>query len=163
MGTTRRKASPFSTRRKMKIRSWSKEFLNVEKFGVPKDVKEAVSRAQVNGAYYLGNYLCVVALLTLVQGFLNPILIIGLGLVGGLGFVVYTQGEKVKVGSVEVTQMQATIAIGGAVFYLTSGLVLLYSIVAGAVLALAHAAVRKPSIKSRATNKLNEAIDDLTE
>ena len=41
-------------RRKMKIRSWSKEFLNVEKFGVPKDVKEAVSRAQVNGAYYLG-------------------------------------------------------------------------------------------------------------
>ena len=58
------------------------------------------------------SYLCVVALLTLVQGFLNPILIIGLGLVGGLGFVVYTQGEKVKVGSVEVTQMQATIAIG---------------------------------------------------
>jgi hypothetical protein len=141
------------------------EFFDTNQFRGPKDVDDIQSRLKTNLSYFYGNYLLIIVFFLLVVGYIYPyFLFTNLFFLAAAIFIFqYRGGQVVRIGDgVTLTKAQQAYmwsALYMLFFIWTAGYASVYGISAGVLLAIAHAVVRKATLRESATVKIDQMAD----
>jgi len=146
-----------------KIRSWN-SFFEAKSFAIPVNVEEAMKRGQSNLEYYTMNYLILMALILGLTVIIYPMYLVSLlGIGAAGGFVFLNKNLAIQGKQLELQHKIVAIAIAALLlFFLTSSfMTFLSSTLVTLSVVLAHAILRKPSLKSKVANLVSGIKEDL--
>ncbi|WVR09595.1 hypothetical protein IAU60_006667 [Kwoniella sp. DSM 27419] len=129
------------------------EFFDHRQLSRPADMNEATTRITYNTRHFSGNYLVVIAVLSIYALLTNPLLLIAIGfLAGGFAAINRFAPEPVQVGNQVVTQKSlytALFVIGIPLLWLASPVSTFFWLVgSSAILIIGHAVLMEPGVES---------------
>ncbi|KAK4689227.1 PRA1 family protein 1, partial [Tremellales sp. Uapishka_1] len=129
------------------------DFFDHRQLSRPKDMDEATSRITYNTRHFSGNYLLVIAVLSVYALLTNPLLLIAIGfLAGGFAAINKFAPEPMQVGNHIITQKSlytALFVIGIPLLWFASPVSVFFWLVgSSSILILGHASLMEPGIES---------------
>eukprot|EP01117_Protostelium_nocturnum_P002901 TRINITY_DN13825_c0_g1_i4.p1 TRINITY_DN13825_c0_g1~~TRINITY_DN13825_c0_g1_i4.p1 ORF type:complete len:160 (-),score=57.62 TRINITY_DN13825_c0_g1_i4:237-716(-) len=147
----------------LELRPWT-SLIDAKELVPPKNAAEAQERALANLKYYKGNYAVFAAVVLALTAYFSSYFLIAVAISGGVGGALFFL-KDLKLGARKVNETEkagvtAVVALL-SLYLLESFSVLFYAALVIALGVGAHAALRKNTLKTKATNLASDVQSDI--